>query len=78
MGRIAEHGDHSRAQSINRVKETIHMAKKTLKWHEAPLANRWTAWGVIAAAGLALVLAVAKPSCKCGKPHDKKPAPAAR
>ena len=58
------------------------MAKKTVKaWHEAPLANRWTAWGVIVAAGLALVLAVAKP-CKCGdkpgdKPHGKKPAPAA-
>lgn len=58
------------------------MAKKTVvtHWYTAPLANCWVAWGVIAAAALALVLAVAKPAgkCKCGNhPHHCKP-PAAK
>jgi hypothetical protein len=37
----------------------------------APLANKWMAWGVIAAAALALFLSFGK-TCTCkGKPHTK-------
>lgn len=82
MGRRAEYGDHCRAQSINRVKEIFHMAKKTVKtvtpWYDAPLANCYVAWGVIAVAALAFVLAVAKPSCKCKHGCCGKPVPAAK
>ena len=58
------------------------MAKKTVKpvtpWYDAPLANAYVAWGVIAAAALALVLAVAKPSCGCKTDCCKKPAAKAK
>ena len=39
----------------------------------APLANKWAAWGVIAAAALALFLSFGK-TCTCkGKPCCAKP-----
>lgn len=58
------------------------MAKKTVKpvtpWYDAPLANGYVAWGVIVAAALALLIAVAKPSCGCKPGCCAKPAAKAK
>lgn len=57
------------------------MAKKTVKvsaWYDAPLANCWAAWGVIAVTALAFLIAIAKPPCKCKHGCCGKPAPAAK
>jgi hypothetical protein len=46
-------------------------APVTSVW-SAPLANKWMAWGVIAAAALALFLSFGK-TCDCSKAHGKPP-----